>query len=371
MQQRASQQKPESQRTPWDVGRFVRTLSYFGAIPFLSRVEWFQQMLGSRPDPKIDPALIVDSPAILLISRQSGELEQFVAQALAARSYLTQIWTIDSIDVNQLEAIALPTSDHLRAIVSFLKPEDYSEPLCHAIRTVLTRHDAPTVIFDFTQPSVDLTETWGSLDDVVMGGVSQSNIRFEGNTALFSGNVSTDNSGGFASIRTRNFAPALDLSRFAGLELRVQGDGQRYKFLLRCEDRWDGVAYCYSFDTTSDVWITVRVPFAALIPVFRAKTVREMEAFNPHQVTAMQLMLSKFEYDGVLNPHFAPGVFRIAVASIAAYGDIPPRLITVTSPELTDNAPLNCRDIPHTIVCINSSISKEEIAERCLQAINQ
>lgn len=371
MQQRAAQQGSESQGTFWDVGRFVKTLSYFGAIPFFSKMKWFQQMLDSSPNPKIDPAFRVHSPAILLISRQRGEIASFVAQFLSARNYPTQIWTTDSVDLTQPAAIALPLADHLSAIMSFLEPEEYSAPLCRAIRTAFMQNVSRSVVFDFTQPSINLKDTWGALDDVVMGGVSQSNMRFEDNTAIFSGNVSTANSGGFASVRTRNFAPPLNLSRFAGLELRVKGDGQRYKFLLRCEERWDGIAYSYSFDTTPDGWMAVRIPFADLIPVFRAKTVRNMGAFNAQQITAMQLMLSKFEYDGALNPHFAPGSFHIAIESIAAYGDTPPHLIIISSSEVSQILQLRNSDIPHTVVSINSATSKEKIAERCWQAVSQ
>jgi hypothetical protein len=175
-----------------------------------------------------------------------------------------------------------------------------------------------STIFDFTQPSAELPAVWGALDDVVMGGVSQSEIHFEPSAAYFSGNVSTANSGGFASIRTRNFEPPLDLSTYAGIELRIKGDGKRYKFMLRTETQWDGIAYCYSFDTVNGDWTTVRIPFSALIPVFRAKTVSD-RPFAPGHITAMQLMLSKFEYDGALNPHFQPGSFQLQIASIRAY----------------------------------------------------
>ena len=39
---------------------------------------------------------------------------------------------------------------------------------------------------------------WGPLDDVVMGGVSQSSFEVAGDIGKFSGMVSTDNNGGFA-----------------------------------------------------------------------------------------------------------------------------------------------------------------------------
>jgi hypothetical protein len=227
----------------WDLGRFVKTLSYFGVVPLLSNFDWFQQWFGSRPDPTVNSTM--------------------------------------------LNPIANPTDP------------------------------SRLLLFDFTQSSAAFPEIWGALDDVVMGGVSQSGIQF-GAAASFSGLVSTENSGGFASVRTRSFQPPIDLSRYNGIELRIKGDGNRYKFMLRTETRWDGIAYCDSFDTVADQWITVSIPFAALVPVFRAKTVSD-RPFDPSSVTAIQLMLSKFEYDGALNPHFQPGFFQLQIESIQAY----------------------------------------------------
>lgn len=174
------------------------------------------------------------------------------------------------------------------------------------------------LLFDFRQPAA-LNDTWGALDDVVMGGVSASSFQLQAESALFTGTVSTANSGGFASVRTRNFEPALNLADSTGLELRLQGDGQRYKFLIRDEDRWDSVAYAQSFDTIAHQWITVRIPFAEMVPVFRAKTLKDGRKLNPAQIRSLQFMLSKFEYDGALNPHFMPGVFRLQVETIRVY----------------------------------------------------
>ncbi|MGK7951163.1 MAG: CIA30 family protein [Xenococcaceae cyanobacterium] len=179
------------------------------------------------------------------------------------------------------------------------------------------------MLFDFTKPTTEIQNLWTAVDDVVMGGVSQSNIRLVANRAVFSGIVSTDNNGGFASVRTRNFDFPLNLADYEGIELRVQGDGKRYKFISRCEGAWDGISYCYSFDTIYNYWITVRIPFADLIPVFRAKTVPEAGDFDPSKVYSLQLMLSKFEYDGALNQKFSSGVFGLEVEYIKAYGGQP------------------------------------------------
>jgi uncharacterized protein YbjT (DUF2867 family) len=192
------------------------------------------------------------------------------------------------------------------------------------------------ILFDFTNPDADLTETWGAVDDVVMGGVSQSTIRLADRKAIFSGIVSTEQNGGFASVRTRNFSPPMDLSAYQGIELRVIGDGKRYKFITRCEGQWDGVGYCYSFDTIHDYPTTVRIPFQDLIPVFRAKTVQDAGNFDSAKVYSMQLMLSKFEYDGELNPRFEAGAFKLEVESIKAYGgQIKPQLVQVSSAGVT------------------------------------
>lgn len=208
----------------------------------------------------------------------------------------------------------------------FLRTLSYFEtiPILSCLQKMLSGSNSPTppqpqagILFDFERSPDDLSQTWGALDDVVMGGVSASSLQQQPEGALFTGYVSTANSGGFASVRTRNFEPPLNLAGSTGLELRLKGDGQRYKFLIRDEDSWDSVAYSHSFDTIADEWLTLQIPFAQLIPVFRAKTVGAARPLNTTQIRSMQLMLSKFEYDGALNPHFTAGEFRLLVQAIA------------------------------------------------------
>lgn len=192
------------------------------------------------------------------------------------------------------------------------------------------------LIFDFTNISDELKNTWGALDDVVMGGVSASNMQFVEDTALFTGNVSTANSGGFASVRTTNFTPPFNLSGYEGIELRVRGDGKRYKIFLRTEAVWDGIGYGYSFDTVANTWIDVRISFADLIPVFRAKSVKDCPSIDQSKICSFQLMLSKFEYDGALNPKFSDGGFSLQLESIKAYGALNlPQFVLVSSAGVT------------------------------------
>ncbi|KAL5989740.1 hypothetical protein ACLOJK_010634 [Asimina triloba] len=186
---------------------------------------------------------------------------------------------------------------------------------------------------------------WGALDDVVMGGVSESTFQidptgnekggptgghvlihlclvFEGNLVVSAGTVSTANNGGFTSIRTRNFSVPEDLSAYDGLELRVKGDG--------CRTDWDTVGYTASFDTVKEQWQTICPPFSSLRPVFRARTVLDAPPFDPSKIISLRasffidpnassLIIPKFEYDGKLNPSFVEGAFQLPLSSVRAY----------------------------------------------------
>nr|CAB3446217.1 unnamed protein product [Digitaria exilis] len=185
---------------------------------------------------------------------------------------------------------------------------------------------------------------WGALDDVVMGGVSESTFQIlptgsetGGPTGLFKGTVSTSNNGGFTSIRTKNFSVAEDLSAYDGIELRVKGDGRRYKLIIRTSYEWETVGYTASFDTTKGEWQSVKLPFSSLRPVFRARTMTDAPPFDASNVTSLQLMFSKFEYDGKLNPTFAEGPFELPFSSIRAYINEPitPRFVHVSSAGVT------------------------------------
>lgn len=201
-----------------------------------------------------------------------------------------------------------------------------SIPILSQLNTLLVGSNAPpppqpmnNTLINFVESDRDPTEIWGPLDDVVMGGVSQSQVKTSPEGLLFTGFVSTDNSGGFASIRTRNFEPSLDLSGHQGISLRLKGDGQRYKFFMRDSSGWDTLAYAISFDTKAGEWMTVQLPFAQMRPVMRAKTVDSAPALNVQNIASLQLMLSKFEYDRQLNPSFSPGKFELTVASIGLF----------------------------------------------------
>jgi len=370
----------ENNRSQWDAGRFVKTLTYFEAIPFLSCL---QQLFTGRSKNKNESQGGGKRVGVILVAGATGGVGKRVVRRLIERNYQVRALVRDTqraremlgdkvelfeADITIPETLTPKLMDNVSAVVSctgvrvqpvegdtpdrqkyyqgikFYMPEVVDSPeivdyqgLKNLVQAAaMSLEEGKQLLFDFKNPSDDLKETWGAVDDVVMGGVSESSIRLIDNAALFSGNVSTQNSGGFASVRTRNFDPPLNLAGYDGVELCVKGDGQRYKFILRTESRWDGVSYCYSFDTHKDSWINVRIPFDALIPVFRAKTLKDSPGFDSSHIYALQLMLSKFEYDGGLNPNFKPGGFALQVETIKAYGGATkPQFIMISSAGVT------------------------------------
>ena len=374
----------EKNRDSWDAGRFIRTLAYFDAIPGWS---WLKQILpGVANDTKNNLLSGGKQVGAVLVAGATGGVGKRVVQRLLDRGYQVRSLVRDKDkarailgdnvetftgDITQPETLTPEMMANVRAVicctavrvqpvggdtpdrekynqgVKFYQPEIVGDTperveylgvknLVQAATQYWNQHPSgEKIVFDFSQPTPQSQQIWGAVDDVVMGGVSQSEIRFVEGTALFAGNISTANSGGFASVRTKNFTSPLNLSSYEGVQLRVKGDGKRYKFFLRTESSWDGMAYSYSFDTVANEWITVRVPFNELTAVFRAKTVPDAPAIELSKICSLQLMLSKFEYNGELNPHFSPGGFALQVESIGAYGSATPQFILVSSAGVT------------------------------------
>lgn len=359
----------------WELGRLWRTLTYFEIIPLINVWQRIFQSSRVKSERHSNMTILVAGATGGVGKRVTKKLLErgdrvraLVRDAAIAKDLLGESVKLFEADITIPETLKpemmrgvdavicctgtkvqpvegdTPTREKYYQGVKFYLPEVVDTPelveyegIKNLVRVISEHIPAATerVLFEFGNPDGNLKETWGAVDDVVMGGVSQSRIGLIDNKAIFSGNVSTENNGGFASVRTRNIEPPLDLSDYEGIELRVTGDGKRYKFILRSEDKWDGVGYSHSFDTIYDFPTTVRIPFADLIPVFRAKTVEEA-SLNRSKIFSMQLMLSKFEYDGELNPKFEAGSFKLEVEHIKAYGgEAKPQLVQVSSAGVT------------------------------------
>lgn len=159
------------------------------------------------------------------------------------------------------------------------------------------------VIIDFAAHDTG----WPSIDDVVMGGVSQSSMSIVEGVAVFSGVVSFENNGGFASVRSR--PQARDLSRFRALVLTVRGDGKRYGFRLRTTATFDGVSYQATLVPPTGEWLEVKLPFDEFEPVFRGRKVADHPPLDPAEIRTFGVIIARQE-----------GPFRLDVASIRCVG---------------------------------------------------
>jgi hypothetical protein len=161
------------------------------------------------------------------------------------------------------------------------------------------------ILFDFSQP--DLAVLFHPIGDRVMGGVSSGALSSWEDCAVFSGEVSFLNQGGFASVRSK--AGAWDLSAFTGIELKVRSDGKVYKLSLTTDPRYDSVVYRASFSPPADEWATVRIPFQECSPTFRGEKVPAAPPLDPSLINTFGLLISDRQ----------EGDFRLGIKSISAY----------------------------------------------------
>ncbi|GAB4831458.1 hypothetical protein Ancab_005474 [Ancistrocladus abbreviatus] len=375
----------------WDFGRFLKTLFFFNKPP--SPLEFIQSLAEKLTGQSAsEPVKKMESSGVVLVTGATGgvgrrvvgilQKKGFRVRALVrneekARRMLGPDIELVIADVTKDTSLTPEYFSGVKKVISvvsviigpkegdtpdrakysqgirFFEPEIKGDPpemvdyigmrnLINAVKWSVGVRNGK-LLFGFEGDSYRELP-WGALDDVVMGGVSESAFLIDpiggengGPTGIFRGIVSTANNGGFTSIRTRNFSVPEDLSAYDGLELHLKGDGRRYKLILRTSSDWDTVGYTASFDTSEGQWQTIRVSFSSLRPIFRARTVSDAPPFDPSNIVSLQLMFSKFEYDGKLNPSFVEGPFQLPVSSIRTYIQDPvtPRFVHVSSAGVT------------------------------------
>ena len=123
------------------------------------------------------------------------------------------------------------------------------------------------VLFEFT--GADPSPEWSATNDTVMGGVSKGKAELTKVGMDFSGHLSLENNGGFASVHT---GVDLDLSDYSGIRLKVLGDGRIYQLRFESDalhrQRWP-VSFCGDFETVDGEWIEVFISFSELSQTWR------------------------------------------------------------------------------------------------------
>ncbi|KAG5015440.1 hypothetical protein JHK85_021576 [Glycine max] len=394
----------EAGRQNWDFGRFVKTLFFFNGFP--SPAKFFDFLAEKISDPS--PSEVINTMGtsdIVLVAGATGGVGRRVVDILRKKGIPVRV-----LVRNEEKARKMLGSDVDLVIGDITKDSTLIPEYFKGVKKVI---NAASVIVGpkegdtpdrskYSQIKGDSPEKveyigmrnlikavkdnlglrrgkllfgfeginyrqlpWGALDDVVMGGVSESTFQIDpsggengGPTGVFKGVVSTANNGGFTSIRTKlaviaviniycdftltsylvklssyfkrrvftidfqNFSEPENLSAYDGLEFRLKGDGRRYKIIVRTSSDWDTLGYTAGFDTEKGKWQSIQVPFSSLSPVFRARTVSNAPPFDPSIVVSLQAWLCPFE---------------LPVSSIRAYikDPITPRFVHVSSAGVT------------------------------------
>jgi NADH dehydrogenase [ubiquinone] 1 alpha subcomplex assembly factor 1 len=163
--------------------------------------------------------------------------------------------------------------------------------------------DGRRMLFSFNSP--DAAKTWRTVNDGVMGGVSEGNARITKEKTLeFFGNLSLENNGGFASVRRQ--PGKLDLAEYDAIVFKVRGDGRTYYANVHVPTRQIAFSYRAEFKTKKDKWQEIRIS----LKDFRARS------FGRRVPDAPRLDPSNIESIGFLLADKKAGPFKLEVAWI-------------------------------------------------------
>lgn len=159
------------------------------------------------------------------------------------------------------------------------------------------------MIFDFSETAAG--EGWRVVDDVVMGGCSRSRIEAGKGTLVFAGELSLEQGGGFASIRSPDCR--VNISSGTSLLLCARGDGHRYKLGLRLSRGFDAPVYQAAFCPPIDDFALVQIPYHQLQPHYHGRLLADAAPFDPRTVSSFGLLIADRQ----------AGSFRLELRSLA------------------------------------------------------
>lgn len=205
----------------------------------------------------------------------------------------------------KLLAVTVLTTLLFTAFFSGVNRAAANEPLLRKGEKMMPATEE-TVLFDFV--SDDAVSAWNVINDTVMGGISSSRMeRSENGKAVFTGEVSLEKNGGFASVRGPRIEQSL--AGFEGIAVRVQGDGKRYKCSLRTDKLFDGVSHQADFETKKGEWQIVKIPFTDFSPTYHGRRLPDNKRMKREHIRKLGFLISDRQ----------KGPFRLEIDWIKAY----------------------------------------------------
>ena len=162
------------------------------------------------------------------------------------------------------------------------------------------------IIADFSDSNV--RSKWNITNDDVMGGVSTSKVSVsENNILIFSGEVSLENNGGFASLRSP--IDDYDFNSYKGFIIRLKGDGKIYSLSFRQTKSFTGLNYSHKFQTEKDTWQVIKLPFDEFKLKYYGKLVNDFEPPDKKLIKQLSILISDKQQ----------GPFKIEIEWIGLY----------------------------------------------------
>lgn len=112
----------------------------------------------------------------------------------------------------------------------------------------------------------DEATAWTTMNDPVMGGRSTSEVAFDDSGLRFSGNISLDNNGGFASTRGP-LDPDIGRKAAGARSFGVHAEGDGKTYLLKVRDSAQPWSYVQRFTTEAGAVRTYDLPVVRFEPV--------------------------------------------------------------------------------------------------------
>ena len=165
--------------------------------------------------------------------------------------------------------------------------------------------DKDRLVFNFNTP--ESGKIWVSVNDNVMGGISEGKLKItQDKTLFFYGSLSLANNGGFASIRC---LPAqLGLKKNDSIYFQAKGDGREYTMNLYTNKRLTAFSYRQSFQTKNNEWVEISLPLEKFIATSFGKVIPKAELINPTDIESLGFMLGDKK----------PGTFQVEFKEIKA-----------------------------------------------------
>ncbi len=181
------------------------------------------------------------------------------------------------------------TLDYIDELGTMMIQKMLALPLLILMGSFVMAEDTPQTLFDFTV--ADAANEWQSVNDGVMGGVSEGKFKIiDEKTLEFFGTLSLENNGGFASVRTK--ARKLGLEKGDIVVVKIRGDGREYMLNLYLNKPLIAFSYRATVQTKKDEWIEVKVPLEEFEATSFGRVVKDAGAVKPEEINALGFMLS-------------------------------------------------------------------------------